>query len=251
MNWWEALLLGLIQGASEFLPVSSSGHLLLFEKLGLGEENLFFNIMLHVATLLAVLIAMRKEWVPLIKKPFQKKTGYILIASLPTVAIALIFKTFLPDLIDGAYLATGFMATALLLVASEKLSPAQTSGLDAKRSALTGVMQGVAVLPGISRSGSTIAAMRLAGVEKTEACSFSFLLSIPIIIGSALMESVPFMTGSAALSVAPLPLIIGMLAAFISGLLSINLFIKMVKTKSLFGFAVYTFALSVVSFFVL
>ena len=75
MSWWEALILGLVQGASEFLPISSSGHLLLLEKLGIGEENLFFNVMLHLGTLIAVLIAMYKSWIPLLRHPIQKKTG--------------------------------------------------------------------------------------------------------------------------------------------------------------------------------
>ena len=92
MTWWQALILGIVQGASEFLPISSSGHLLLLEKLGVGQESLFFNIMVHVGTLLAVLIAMRRSWMPLLRRPIQKTTGYILLACVPTVALALIFK---------------------------------------------------------------------------------------------------------------------------------------------------------------
>ena len=96
MTWWQALILGIVQGASEFLPISSSGHLLLLEKLGVGQESLFFNIMVHVGTLLAVLIAMRKSWTPLLRRPIQKTTGYIMLACVPTVALALIFKYLAP-----------------------------------------------------------------------------------------------------------------------------------------------------------
>ncbi|MCM1306165.1 MAG: undecaprenyl-diphosphate phosphatase [Bacteroides sp.] len=246
MTWWQALILGIVQGASEFLPISSSGHLLLLEKLGVGQENLFFNIMVHVGTLVAVLIAMRKSWLPLLRRPFQKTTGYILLACVPTVALALIFKFFAPSLISGRLLGFGFVLTACLLIASEIFKKSQTTLLSAKTSILTGVLQGIAVLPGVSRSGATISALTLQGVEKSEAANFSFLLSIPIIIGSALLEGIDLARGSLTLDVGTLPLIIGTASAFISGLLSINLFMKLIKKHSMIGFAIYTVLLGIV-----
>ncbi len=246
MTWWQALILGIVQGASEFLPISSSGHLLLLEKLGVGQESLFFNIMVHVGTLLAVLIAMRKSWTPLLRHPIQKNTGYILLACVPTVALALIFKYLAPGLISGQLLGFGFVLTACLLTASEMFKKSETTLLDGKKSILTGVLQGIAVLPGVSRSGATISALRLQGVDKNEAASFSFLLSIPIIIGSAILEGIDLARGSAALDIATLPLIIGTVSAFISGLVSINFFIKLIKKHSMIGFAVYTLLLGVV-----
>ena len=246
MTWWQALILGIVQGASEFLPISSSGHLLLLEKLGVGQESLIFNIMVHVGTLLAVLIAMRKSWTPLLRHPIQKNTGYILLACVPTVALALIFKYLAPGLISGQLLGFGFVLTACLLTASEMFKKSETTLLDGKKSILTGVLQGIAVLPGVSRSGATISALRLQGVDKNEAASFSFLLSIPIIIGSAILEGIDLARGSAALDIATLPLIIGTVSAFISGLVSINFFIKLIKKHSMIGFAVYTLLLGVV-----
>ena len=240
------MILGIVQGASEFLPISSSGHLLLLEKLGVGQESLFFNIMVHVGTLLAVLIAMRKSWTPLLRHPIQKNTGYILLACVPTVALALIFKYLAPGLISGQLLGFGFVLTACLLTASEMFKKSETTLLDGKKSILTGVLQGIAVLPGVSRSGATISALRLQGVDKNEAASFSFLLSIPIIIGSAILEGIDLARGSAALDIATLPLIIGTVSAFISGLVSINFFIKLIKKHSMIGFAVYTLLLGVV-----
>ncbi len=246
MTWWQALILGIVQGASEFLPISSSGHLLLLEKLGVGQESLFFNIMVHVGTLLAVLIAMRRSWMPLLRRPIQKTTGYILLACVPTVALALIFKYLAPGLISGQLLGFGFVLTACLLTASEMFKKSETALLNGKKSILTGVLQGIAVLPGVSRSGATISALRLQGVDKTEAANFSFLLSIPIIIGSAILEGIDLARGSVSLDIATLPLIIGTVSAFISGLVSINFFIKLIKKHSMIGFAVYTLLLGVV-----
>lgn len=245
MNWWQALILGLVQGASEFLPVSSSGHLLLLEKLGVGQESLFFNIMVHVGTLLAVLIAMRKSWIPILRHPIQKTTGNLFIACIPTVLLAVIFKYLAPSLLNGQLLGFGFVLTACLLTAAEMFKPTKTALLDTKRSVLTGVLQGIAVLPGVSRSGATISALTLQGVEKTEAANFSFLLSIPIIIGSALLESIDLARGSASLDVPVLPLVIGTAAAFLSGLIAINVFLKIIKKHSMIGFAIYTLLLGI------
>ncbi len=245
MSWWEALILGLVQGASEFLPISSSGHLLLLEKLGIGEENLFFNVMLHLGTLIAVLIAMYKSWIPLLRHPIQKKTGYLLIACVPTVAMAFAFKYLLPDLLGGMLLGAGFVLTACLLFLSQRPVCAQSALIDTKKSILTGVLQGIAVLPGVSRSGATIAALTMQGVEKKTAAEFSFLLSIPIIIGSAIVESLDLITGKAALSIDALPLAIGMIAAFVSGLISIKFFMKLITNHSLIGFAIYTLLLGI------
>lgn len=247
MSWYESLILGLVQGASEFLPISSSGHLLLLEKLGIGTENMFFNIMLHVGTLLAVLIALRKDWIPLLKHPLQKKTLYLAIACVPTVILALVFKFCFPTLLNGAYLALGFMLTSCLLIASEYLKPAETRLYDAKTSVLTGVFQGIAVLPGVSRSGATIAAMRLCGIDKEEACSYSFLLSIPIILSSALFEGASMAIERVPVSVDALTLIIGMSAAFLSGLIAVKFFLRLFKKHSMAGFAVYTFIMSVLT----
>ena len=122
MSVWEAIVLGLVQGAGEFLPVSSSGHLLLLEKLGVGEEDLFFNICLHLGTLLSVIIVMRRPLLSLFRKENRRTLLYLALACLPTVALALLFKYLAPALIDGAYLPLGFAATSFLLILSEKFS---------------------------------------------------------------------------------------------------------------------------------
>ncbi len=245
MDILQALILGLVQGASEFLPVSSSGHLLLLEKLGVGQQSLFFNVMVHAGTLLAVLIALRKSWIPILRKPFQKTTGHILTACVPTVILALIFKFLAPSLLDGAFLGFGFVLTAFLLIVGEMFKPTQTALLTYKKSILTGVLQGIAVLPGVSRSGATISALTVQGVDKSSAANFSFLLSIPIIIGSAILEGAELATSHAAADIAVAPLIVGTICAFVSGLISINFFIKLLKKHSMIGFAVYTLILGI------
>lgn len=330
MEIWEALVLGIIQGLSEFLPISSSGHLLLIEKLGIGQENLFFNVMLHVGTLLAVLIALRKTWIQLIIQPFgdlkkrlfrrknavkkqnkpRKQTmacrqttlsgqaassgqttlseqaasrgqtisglkaanetyeyqkvfgglaaskidGYLVLACVPTVAFAFAFKLLFPDLLEGKLLGCGFVLTAVLLYAGENFNSTKSALLTPKTSILTGVLQGIAVLPGVSRSGATISALTLQGVEKKAATTFSFLLSIPIILGSALYESLDLFTGKATLSIAPAAVVAGMISAFLSGLVAIKFFLKLIEKHSMTGFVIYTLllgiAVSVYPFFV-
>lgn len=300
MEIWEALVLGIIQGLSEFLPISSSGHLLLIEKLGIGQENLFFNVMLHVGTLLAVLIALRKTWIPLIIQPFgdlkkrltKRKTvstkqnkpsgqtisglkaanetyeyqkvfgglaaskidGYLVLACVPTVAFAFAFKLLFHDLLEGKLLGCGFVLTAVLLYAGENFNSTKSALLAPKTSVLTGVLQGIAVLPGVSRSGATISALTLQGVEKKAATTFSFLLSIPIILGSALYESLDLFTGKATLSIAPAAVVAGMISAFLSGLVAIKFFLKLIEKHSMTGFVIYTLllgiAVSVYPFFV-
>ena len=300
MEIWEAFVLGIIQGLSEFLPISSSGHLLLIEKLGIGQENLFFNVMLHVGTLLAVLIALRKTWIRLIIQPFgdlkkrltKRKTvstkqnkpsgqtisglkaanetyeyqkvfgglaaskidGYLVLACVPTVAFAFAFKLLFPDLLEGKLLGCGFVLTAVLLYAGENYNSTKSALLAPKTSILTGVLQGIAVLPGVSRSGATISALTLQGVEKKAATTFSFLLSIPIILGSALYESLDLFTGKATLSIAPAAVVAGMISAFLSGLVAIKFFLKLIEKHSMTGFVIYTLllgiAVSVYPFFV-
>ena len=251
MSVWEAVVLGLVQGAGEFLPVSSSGHLLLLEKLGVGEEDLFFNICLHLGTLLSVIIVMRRPLLSLFRKEHRRTLLFLILACLPTVALALLFKYLAPALIDGAYLPLGFAATSFLLILSEKFSPAENRPLSVKTSVLTGFLQGIAVLPGISRSGATVAALRLSGVPRPAAAEFSFLLSVPVILGSALYEGTELAVTGKLTDVAVLPLLAGVAAAFVAGCAAIKFFLALVRKRSALPFAFYTAALSVASFFLL
>ena len=191
MKYMKAMRVGIVQGVTEFLPVSSSGHLTLLAKFGVMPTSLFYNLALHLATLAAVLLSTRKEIAEILRHPINGDGKYILIASIPTVGIAFLFKALSPELLTGRLLGFGFLLTAGLLFLTETVGrDSKGRMLDAKISFLTGVMQGVAVLPGVSRSGATLAALRSSGVEGERAATFSFLVSVPVIVGGFLLEGV-------------------------------------------------------------
>lgn len=251
MSIFEAFILGLVQGLTEFLPISSSGHMIIFGKfLGIYEVPIAFELIMHLATLLAVIIVLRKEVFALIKKPFTKQTALLVTATVPTVIMAVIFSAFFRDAFKGEYLIFCFMITAILILVSSfveehisnnkpKMIKSEMSFVDA---AIIGVAQGIAVMPGISRSGATICTAKMLGVSKEKSSSFSFLLSIPIIIGSSILEISA--NGSALGAEAP-ALIIGFLTAFVVGLIACKIMIKVVNSFSLNGFAYYLTALCV------
>lgn len=245
MTIWIALLLGLVQGLCEFLPVSSSGHLVLLHNLfGIEEGALFFTIMLHVGTLLAVFAVYYKEIWALLRRPFQKKVGLLLIALVPTVVFALLFRDFFKDAYSGRYLGFGFLLTALILTLSERLARGRKT-MDTMRvpDALgIGLMQGIAILPGVSRSGSTIAGGLFCGVDRKAAADFSFILSIPAILGSVVLE-IPDLARGGMGDLNWGFILAGMAAAAVSGYFAIRLMLKVVTGKRLWPFAVYVAAL--------
>lgn len=245
----KSIFLGLLQGLTEFLPVSSSGHLVLAEKLGAGEASLFFNVMLHLGTLGAVLVIYRKRIFDIVRFPKKNKLWLYVVASLPTAVLGILFKIYLKDALVGKYLPFGFMITAVVLAAGELFPTGKTTGLTLKNAFLTGVAQGLAVFPGISRSGSTITAARFFGMEKEEAADFSFLLSVPVIAGSGLVELYQALSDGAAVSVPNVAA--GTAAAFLSGLAALSFMINLVKKRGFWPFAAYTAILSVISFLIL
>lgn len=254
------MLLGLVQGLTEFLPVSSSGHLLLMQKVfGVTEGAMFFTVMLHLATLVAVFIVYWPTLVELIKKPFQKTVLLLIIATLPAVVIALLMKVFAPlDAFytaaeEGQYLGFGFLITSILLLVSDNIHLTRVDengekvpykgkkfkNMQVKDALVIGCMQGVGVLPGISRSGSTISGALFSGVSRKAAADFSFLMSIPAIIGGAVFEKPEAIeTGLAGLHWTVL--VAGMLVAGMTGYFAIKVMISAIKKKKLFGFAIYT-----------
>ena len=244
MSIVQALVLGIVQGLTEFLPVSSSGHQIVAGRiLGLSYVPLGFELVTHLATLLAVVIAMRKQFFSLVKRPLQKMNLNIIVATVPTVIIFLTFRNFFEGLLDGHLLALCFVITAILLWISSmikhKNTKAQIGILDA---AIIGISQGVAGMPGISRSGATIATAKLLGQSQESAAHFSFLISIPIIIGASLWE---FIGGGFSFGIAVIPAIVGAVASFTVGFLAISLFLKLIKKIPLGGFSIYLIALAV------
>lgn len=240
------ILIGFIQGLTEFLPISSSGHVVLFGSLFDLDNLLLLSVVAHVGTLFAVIFCYRKRLVELVKKPFNKTNINLLIATIPTVVIVLLFNHFIEDNFSTKTLIWGFLLSAVLLIIADFKKDSYRPVN--KRSALyMGLAQGMALLPGISRSGSTLVCGLLVGVEKNEALDFSFLMSIPIIIASAVYESIKLFTMQ--LTVNWLGIFIVMITSFIFGILSIKLMLKIVKKNKLYFFSIYLIVLSLIILF--
>lgn len=245
------IILGIVQGLTEFLPVSSSGHLVLLNKFFSIEGNfILLSVILHVATLFSVIIVLRKQILDLIKHPFCEKAKKLYLATIPTVTIVLIFKTFFEKSFTGQWLPICFMITAILLFVTEMLSKKRQSGkpISYKTSIVMGIVQGFAVLPGISRSGSTICSGLLMGEDKDKVTSFSFLMSIPIIIASLGLEIYELVSTDIGLvGYGIIDIVLGFVFALIVGILSIKLMYKVVEKKKLILFSIYLMLLSIFS----
>ena len=248
MNWIEALILGIIQGLTEFLPVSSSGHLEIGKVL-LGvnvKESLSFSIVVHGATVLSTIIIFRKDIWQIItaffKFEWNEETQYIFkiaVSMLPVGVIGLLFKDYLESLFNGNILLVGSMliVTAALLAFTYYAKP-RSKNISFKDALIIGIAQAIAVLPGISRSGATISTGLLLGNDKEKTARFSFLMVLVPIIGANIKDIMDgSMTGDAGIN--PVVLSVGFVAAFISGLLACTWMINIVKKGKLIYFAVY------------
>lgn len=244
----KAIVLGLVQGFTEFLPVSSSGHLILLEQAGLTEPSVFLNVMLHLGTLLSVFFVFYKQIFYMLRHPIKSDLRYILIASIPTGIIAILFKTFLEEYLTGKFLPLFFMVSAVVLILSSYFSINKNRTLTLKNALLTGVMQGIAVLPGISRSGVTVSTLTMLGVDKKKAMDFSFMLSIPIILASVVLELTTLDKPSVGV-IEPIPLMVGMAFSFLGGVISLTLLYKAIKKSSFLWFGIYLAVLSLVTLF--
>ena len=253
MNFFEAIIIGFVQGVGEFLPISSSGHLVLFNQIfSTNADFLFFSVMLHFASLFAVLFVLKKEVLYLVKNPFSALSLKLCLATLPTVVIVLCFKAFFENAFGGAYLPVCFMITAVLLFLTELFSQKKSSKKLTKKSALlVGIAQGLAVLPGISRSGATISAALLCGVGRENASKFSFLLSVPIILSSVLFEIIDGISLNKPLfDVGIGQTLIAFVAAFVVGVISVKFMLKTFQKIKLWWFSIYLAGLSIFSFFI-
>ncbi len=248
MTIFQAIVLGTVQGFTEFLPVSSSGHLILLQKLfGIESNVLFYSVMLHIGTLIPVIVVLFKDILQVIKSP--NKFGYLVIASLPAgiVGIALSFIDVDAIFINRTYLlAITFMITAVILFLSEiRAKKVRLSKeINFTTASIMGFGQALGVLPGISRSGATLSAGTLAKVKKEENASFTFLMSIPIIAFAALSEGYKCYQAGA-FNVSALPLIIGMLTAMVTGYIAIKFMLKIIKKANYKWFSLYLVCISV------
>jgi undecaprenyl-diphosphatase len=268
MSIFQAVILGVIQGITEFLPVSSSGHLVLFQRIfGISEPALFFDTMVHVGTLAAVFAVLWKDIWGILRRIIQPVTFYLILATLPAVIFALLFKNSVERAFSsGSFLGFAFLITSALLIIAEVLSKragkpgksGESAGTGKKMkwpdALIIGLLQAAAIIPGVSRSGSTLSGALSRGLDRDFAARFSFLLSIPAILG-ALVLQIRDLAGNAGAQTIPAPdaggiggaggiglaaLVAGTLAAALVGFFSIRLMLKIVRERSLTGFAVYT-----------
>ena len=269
MTYLQAVILGLIQGLAEFLPISSSGHLAILENFfGIKEDSmLFFAVMLHFGTLLSVFVVFWKDIVELFKeliltikdligrkgfrldeRPIRKLGVMIIVSCIPTAIIGFAFG----DIFEGIYskpilIGVMFIITGLLLIAAETWGGGNRNinNLNYRNSIFIGIVQGLAIIPGISRSGSTLFASLLCKLDREFAVKFVFLISIPTILGSVILE-LPDGLKEGISSQTWGPIIVGVLVAFLSGLFAVKVMLKVVSNKKLKYFSCYLFALAAV-----
>ena len=252
MSWFEALILGILQGLTEYLPVSSSGHLAIGSALfGIeGEENLTFTIVVHVATVLSTLVILWKEidWIfkGLFKWQMNDETKYVLniiVSMIPIGIVGVFFKDTVEEIFGSGLLIVGCMLilTAVLLTFSYYAKPRQKEKICIRDAFIIVIAQACAVMPGLSRSGSTIATGLLLGNKKESLAQFSFLMVIPPILGEALLDGMKIMedASSASADISTLSLVIGFMAAFISGCIACKWMINIVKKGKLIWFGIY------------
>ena len=251
MDWLQALALGIVQGLTEYLPVSSSGHLAIGSYLfGIdGEENLAFTVLVHVATVMSTFVVLWKEidWIlkGLFKFKMNDETKYflnIVVSMIPIGIVGVVFKDTVEDIFGSGLLIVGccLLLTAVLLTFSYYAKPRQREHISLKDAFIIGLAQACAVLPGLSRSGSTIATGLLLGNKKEKMAQFSFLMVIPPILGEALLDVLKAAKGEEAFGdISVLPLVVGFVAAFVSGCLACKWMINIVKKGKLIYFGIY------------
>ena len=260
MSWFEALVLGLIQGLTEYLPVSSSGHLAIGQALfGMndGADNLMFTVAVHVATVLSTVVILWSEidWVlkGLFKFKMNDETKYVLniiVSMIPVGVVGLLFKDQVEEIFGSGLLVVGccLLITAALLTFSYYAKPRQKEHISMKDAFIIGIAQAIAVLPGVSRSGSTIATGLLLGNKKESLAQFSFLMVLPPILGEALLDVLKMMKGENVMGgIETLPLMVGFVAAFLAGCVACKWMISIVKRGKLIYFGIYCAIVGVVT----
>ena len=251
MDWIQALILGIIQGLTEYLPVSSSGHLAIGAALfGIeGSDNLMFTVLVHVATVLSTLVVLWSEvaWLlqGLLKFKMNDATKYminILISMIPVGIVGVFFKDKVEEVFGSGLLIVGIMllVTAALLTFSYYARPRPKERISWRDALIIGIAQACAVMPGLSRSGSTIATGLLLGNKKESLAQFSFLMVIPPILGEALLDVIKGLKGEAVFGgIDTLPLVVGFVAAFVAGCVACKWMINIVKRGKLIYFGIY------------
>lgn len=257
MSWWEALVLGIIQGLTEFLPVSSSGHLEIGQAvLGTaGEENLTFAVVVHTATVLATIVVLWQEIAKLFRGTFytlewnaeKDYVAKILVSMIPVFVVGMFFKDEVESFFGNGLLLVGIclIVTACLLYLSEWLSKRvaargkESHDVTYRDAFIIGLAQACAVLPGLSRSGTTIATGLLCGVKKESVAQFSFLMVLVPILGEAFLDLLKLLQGELTSSLGLVPMLVGFAAAFLTGCFACKFMLEIVRKQKLIYFAIY------------
>lgn len=256
MEIWQAIVLGFVQGFAEFLPISSSGHLILLSNwFGIEDNVIFYSVMLHLGTLIPVIIVLWKQILDVFKKPF-KLFGCLVLATIPAGIMGIIFSKVID--LDTLFanniwlLSISFLFTAGEMIFSEIRAKKyqMSSEINTKTAFIMGCGQAVGVFPGISRSGSTLTAGNLAKVDKVHNANFTFLMSIPIILAAVLMEGLDFVQGGGGVGIDFLPLALGVLTAMISGYIAIKFMLNIIKKANYKWFSVYLVLISIANLIV-
>ena len=249
MTMWQAIILGIVQGIAEFLPISSSGHLLVLQHIfGLDLPGMTFDIVLHIGSLCAVFAVFWRDILNLIKNPFQKMTGLLIIGTIPAVVVGYLFKDYIDRIFNqGFYLAAAFTFTGILLMVADSITHVHKIEKDITilDAIVVGCMQAVGLPPGISRSGSTITGALVCGLNRETAARYSFLLSIVAIVGAGILETAEVVQNNVGVYRGDImAYMIGFVMAAVSGYFSIRLLLRLIKNCKLRYFSYYLFALA-------
>ncbi len=250
MNVLQAVVLGLVQGLAEFLPISSSGHLILARAImGISDEAastgafMMLDVLLHAGTLLAVMVVFWRDWWDILKNPFKSKTLLLLIiASIPALLAVVLLGDVIDSFFTGWFLGVSFLITAVFMLIAEHVSRrsikwAERPGI--KHAVCMGIMQAIALLPGVSRSGSTLMGGVASGLNRKSAAKFAFMMSAPAILGSLIFEGKDAIEMGYFAELALVPTIIGVIVAAVSGYLAIRFMLRLINKLSLNWFALY------------
>lgn len=257
MGFWEALILGIIQGLTEFLPVSSSGHLELGKAIfgddSLPEESLLFTVVVHAATALSTVVIFRKDVLEILKGLFQFKRNEesefsvkVIISMIPAAVVGILFDEQIEALFSRNILLVGGMLilTGLLLFLADKAKDTNKD-VSFKNAFIIGLSQAVAILPGISRSGATISTSVLLGIDRSKAARFSFLMVVPLILGKIAKDILDGALTSDFVN--SMPLVVGFTGAFVAGLIACQWMISLVRKAQLRYFSYYCFVVGFVA----
>lgn len=253
MQIWQAIILGAIQGFAEFLPISSSGHLILLGRwLGVSGGGLFFDVTLHLGTLIPVFIVFYKQIFGLFKRPYDKLL-LIIVASFPAGITGLLLGDYVENafyqgsLLSAVLLAITFLLTSLELYFSQTVSKNTNKfqPLSIKSSAVMGIMQGIAIVPGLSRSGTVLTGGCLMRLSREENASFTFLMSIPVILGATLISGYKAVASGASIEI--VPILFGVITATLTGYIAIKIMLKVIKKANYKWFSLYLIIMAISS----